>query len=93
MPLTPFLCLDKCEHCLSGADVGSYFLPKKITHQHSWIQNCSPDWEARGPSSCSSRSPGSCCDIQEAAGAPQGLAELRMDRALGLNDSSVCMYT
>lgn len=63
MPSTPFLCLDKCEHCLSGADVGSYFLPKKITHQHSWIQNCARDWEARGRSSCSPRSPGSCCAI------------------------------
>ena len=74
MPLTAFPCLDKCERCLSGADVGSYFLPKKITHRHSWIQNHSTGWEARGPSSCSSRSLGSCCEIHEAAGISEGLA-------------------
>ena len=30
MPSTPFLCLDKCERGLSGADVGSYLLPPKL---------------------------------------------------------------
>lgn len=74
MPLTAFPCLDKCERCLSGADVGSCLLPKKITHRHSWIQNHSTGWEARGPSSCSSRSLGSCCEIHEAAGISEGLA-------------------
>lgn len=38
---------------LAGADVGSYVLPNKSTYQHSQMENCSPDWEARGLGFCS----------------------------------------